>query len=113
VIGANMMADMAFSDTSNNSAISPYLSCVPPRGSRQSFWLTADNSGADPWLCFEEAPTGTVIDMDIEFCYGEVPTIGSFTYAIAAGTLGVLYWPTLTATTGTGVLTPVSLATTA
>ncbi len=98
-------------DTSANPAQSPVIHAIPPAGSSASFWFTADNSGADTIFSID-APVGSILDFDLEFNHGMPPAIGSFTYPIATGTLGVMYWLSYVPTAGTGQITPVMLATT-
>jgi hypothetical protein len=99
------------SDTSTNPAYIPVVSFAPPAGSKAAFWLSADNDGTDKVLALE-APVGSVIEFDLEFNHGMPPAVGSFTSSVAAGTLGVMYWLTQSASAGTGLMVPIGLATT-
>jgi len=100
------------SDTSVNPAHSPVVSFAPPTGCAASFWLSSDNLGSDQIIALN-CPQYSVIDFDLEFEKGMPPAVGAFTYPIAAGNLGTQYWLQVTAPSGTGVLTPTDLASTA
>jgi hypothetical protein len=106
---ANWHATMAnvVSDVSNNPAHSPRITATPPQGSNASWWITADNSGADQVLAFN-CPIGSILEFDLEFNHGMPPTVGSFSTAIATGTLGVMYWLVFNATSGSGTIYPTS-----
>lgn len=112
-VASNMFGvNKIVSDTSVNISDTPVVDAAPPPGSRQSFWLGADNSGTDPYLSFESAPVGSIIDFDLEFAFGMDPTVTAVAYGIGTGVQSVWYWPILHATAGSGVLTPVDLTAT-
>jgi hypothetical protein len=98
-------------DTSTNPAHAPHVQARPPPGSRLSFWLSADNAGSDELLAIT-APVGSVVDFDVEFNHGMPSGVGSFTYSASTVTVGVMYWVAMVAITGTGIMSPPSLATT-
>jgi hypothetical protein len=99
------------SDVSSNASYTPHCKYIPRKGSRMDFWLTADNSGADEILRIE-APAGSIVEFDLEFNHGMPPSIGSFTRAVASGSLGTMYWLGFNAVSGTGQMFPTDLATT-
>ncbi len=108
---ANLAVNEAVSDNSTNVAYTPYVKYVPRQGSRLSFWLSNDNDGSDK-LVHLTAPIKSVLDFDISFNFGLQPDIGAIAYGISVGTVGVQYWPSFTAATGSGTLTPIELGTT-
>lgn len=110
---ANWHAAMiGVTDVSNNPSRPAFVTSTPPVGSSAAQWITADNSGADYVLTID-APVGSIVEFDMEFENGMPAAVGSFTNAISAGTLGVMYWLTFSALSGTGTLSPIGLATTA
>ena len=93
------------SDTTISTAIPAHIRAVPPAGSAAAFWYGQSGTA----LFTLTAPTGSVIDVDVTFLLNDSGAAAS-NYAVAAGTLGTMYYPPLDGTTDRFL--PVSLVTT-
>ncbi len=93
------------SDTSVSTAMPAQVHARPPKGSLASFWL---GSGSDSVFVIT-APAGSIIDVHAVHVLEDAAG-ANLTYAVAAATLGDLYWLPLDGSTD--LYTPVSLRTT-
>jgi len=95
-----------FSDTTVSTAFPAHVSSVPPVGSAAYQWQSTAGGGA---LMNITAPIGSVIDVHASHVLFDTGTAAP-TAAVAAGTLGVLYYLPLDGVTD--VFLPVGLNTT-
>lgn len=95
-----------------------HIKCVPPRNSFAAMWMNATTtqsspSTANPALFDLNIPSGTIIDLDLDLCFGGNGAIDLSTLEFSSGTVEFngLYCncldTTLTPTPTTGVLVPV------
>lgn len=94
------------SDTSVSVSEPAHIVAVPPSGSEASFWMAP---GGGKNIMIITAPAGSIIDVRCSHVLADAGTeVG--TYAVAAGTLGALYYLPLDGASDKYI--PVSLTTT-
>jgi len=94
------------SDTSVSVATPAHVTSSPPQQSIASFW----NKPQVLNLFLLTAPVGTIIDVDLDLIFSDDETTPQ-TYAVAAATLGTVYYLALD-NVATHIYVPVSLTTT-
>jgi len=105
-IGFNQANTVEVSDTSNSVATPAYISTSPPPATLAKFWQL---SSVTTNLCTVVAPTGTIIDAEVDLIIGDDEAGTSI--GVSAGTLGNLYYLSLDPN-ATHHYVPVSLTTT-
>lgn len=105
--GGTSANNLEVSDTSISTATPAYISSRPPRLSLAAFW----QKPAALNLFQLTAPSGSIIDVDLELIMSDDETTPATT-AVASGTLGIVYYLALDSANGTHIYTPVSLVTT-
>jgi len=93
------------SDTTVSVSEPAHIRAIPPRGSPQSFWMTADGTA----MFTLTAPVGSIIDVSCVHVLNDTGAAGNSYSVGAAATLGVLFYPPLDGVTD--VYLPVSLNT--
>lgn len=108
---------MLITDTTLSSVHPAYIDTKPPKGSQADWWGNSDTvENLVQIFAYTSTggttgpPVGTVIEMDVEFAFNFLSAT-PVTLGVAAGALGVTYYPTLD-NSGTKIAYPVGLLST-
>lgn len=104
-VGNAGTSNREFSDSTVSTAVPAHLRCSPPPGSGAAFWAVP----AADVLMNVTAPVGSIIDVSCTHVMRD-DAVAGISYAIAAGTLGAVYYAPLDGVTD--IFLPVSLSTT-
>jgi hypothetical protein len=103
---SSQLSNLEISDTSNSVSTPAIIHAVPPHNSLASFWQQPSNDT----LCTMNAPSGTIIDIDLSLILQDDDTSFADT-TVATAVVGDTYYLSLDPN-ATHLYTPVSLRTT-
>jgi hypothetical protein len=96
------------SDTTVSTATPAHLKAIPPSNSVAGFWMLSSNNNN---LFILTAPTGSIIDVDLDLIVQDDDAGGQTQITVATATLGAVYYLSLDPN-ATHRYVPVSLTTT-
>jgi len=116
--GAGFASNMEFSDSSLSPAYPAHVDCRPPKDSSAAFWYNIGGAGAGTAFTLNyDSALGTsataLVDVTLScIMFDNASQTLQATQAVAAGTLGQVYYGYLDFSSGNKVLRPVSLVST-